>query len=97
MSIYRLTGTAEAARERNGVSNKGEANERPWKMREQPIRVNDFVVTDVTLGDDDPAFRTGEFVDLIVDVSARGGFLSTRVRGSWPQPQDESSRHLVAS
>lgn len=87
MSIYRLTGTAEAVRERNGVSNKGTAEERAWTMREQPIRVNDFVVTDVTVGDDDDPFRLGENVDLIVDVTARGGYLSTRVRGAWPKDE----------
>jgi hypothetical protein len=87
MSIYRLTGTAEPVSSRTGVSTprEGETVGKPWEMRSQNIRVNDFVVTSVDLADDQPGYRIGEAVDLIVDVSVRKGFLSTAVRGDWPK------------
>lgn len=84
MSVFRLTGKAEAVRERSGVSNRGTAEERAWVIRTQGIRVNDFVVTDLQLNDDEQPLQIGTQVDLIVDVTARGGYLTAVQRGNWP-------------
>lgn len=83
MSIFRLSGAVEAR------------GDRPWSKGERSgvipqasVRVNDFVVTDVTLADAMVGVQRGEVVDLIVDVSASGGFVRATAVGYWPRDAD---------
>lgn len=94
MTIYRLTGTAEAVVERSGVKNKGTEDEWAWTMREQPIRLDSFAVTPIPVESAADAYPVGQQVDLIVDVSARGGYLNVRVLGEWPK---SSALHAAKS
>jgi len=86
--IFRVTGKAGAIRERQGVSNRGTSEERAWRLRVQDVQVNEFVFSELNLPDDHAGYPVGEYVDLIVDITARGGYLSVSPRGDWPRSAD---------
>lgn len=88
--IFRISGKAGAVKERRGTSGEGDSK-REWVMRTQPVVVNEFVQTEVSLGDDQEPFRVGEDVDAIVDVYVSKGYLRTELRGDWPE--SPASRH----
>jgi hypothetical protein len=86
-TILRATGRAEKVKVRNG-----ETNGNKWSMRSQPIRANDFVVTDVDLPDGHDGFPEGADVDLIVEVQPRGSRTNVSLVGEWPKSGAHSPR-----
>jgi hypothetical protein len=91
VSLFRLTGKVEARTDRPW--SKGE---RSGVIPQADVRVNEWVVTQVSLADAlKDGIVQGQDVDLIVEVVSQGGYLRAQGVGYWPT-ETTAKRHAAA-
>lgn len=93
--ILRSTGVLAAFEVREVVQR---STGKSFEIPTATVRVNDFVETDLSVSDALTAAlegSIGEYVDLIVDVTASGGFVRAKAVGIWPAAE-VSALHSVA-
>jgi hypothetical protein len=95
VSVYRLTGKLEEVATRDGIS---KATKEPYSIPYLNVRVDRFVVTSANVPDglyDKLRSLVGQPIDLVVDVTASGGYLRSQVLDLWPDDV-QASKHLAA-